>query len=54
MGCLIRDFVEACLENRNPKTPGEDGLKTMQIIDMAYLSARLGKEVTVKDLKEQF
>ncbi|MCX8171219.1 MAG: Gfo/Idh/MocA family oxidoreductase [Candidatus Bathyarchaeota archaeon] len=42
---LIEDFVRACLEDKPPKTPGEDGLKVMQIIDMAYKSAKLGKEV---------
>jgi len=47
----IDDFVAACLEDRSPKTPGEDGLKVMQIISMAYLSARLGREVSLEDLK---
>jgi predicted dehydrogenase len=47
---FIDDFLIACLEDRSPKTPGEDGLKVMQIISMAYLSAELGKEVTLKEL----
>lgn len=47
---LIKDFVEACLNDRPPKTTGEDGLKTMQIIDMAYKSAKLGREVGVNEL----
>jgi predicted dehydrogenase len=47
----IDNFITACLENKNPKTPGEDGLKVMQIISMAYLSAKLGREVTLKELK---
>ncbi|MCW4021504.1 MAG: Gfo/Idh/MocA family oxidoreductase, partial [Candidatus Bathyarchaeota archaeon] len=46
----IEDFADACLENRDPLTPGEDGLKVMQIINMAYLSAKLGREVTLEDL----
>lgn len=46
---LIEDFVRACLEDRPPKTPGEDGLKVMQIIDMTYESARLGREVKVDE-----
>lgn len=49
---LVDDFVTACLENKSPKTPGEDGLKVMQIIDMAYLSAKLGREAAFKDLKK--
>jgi len=48
---LIKDFVTACLENRKPKTPGEDGLKTMQIIEMAYQSAKLNREVKIEDLE---
>ncbi len=49
---FVEDFVTACLEDRSPKTPGEDGLKVMQIISMAYLSAKLGREVTLKDLEK--
>ena len=45
---LILDFVQACLNDTLPKTPGEDGLKVMQIIDAAYQSAKLGREVTVE------
>ncbi|MDH5689272.1 MAG: Gfo/Idh/MocA family oxidoreductase [Candidatus Bathyarchaeota archaeon] len=47
---FIDDFLTACLEDKSPKTPGEDGLKVMQIISMAYLSAELRREVTLKDL----
>ena len=48
---LIEDFVNACVERRSPKTPREDGLKVMQVIDMAYLSARLRREVTLKEIQ---
>jgi len=51
-GDLINDFVTACLKDRVPKTPGEDGLKVMQIISMAYASARLGREVTLSELEK--
>ena len=47
---LIQDFVSACLENRKPRTPGEDGMKTMQIIDMAYQSSKLNREVRLEEL----
>ncbi len=47
---LVKDFVEACLEDRPPKTTGEDGLKTMQIIDMAYRSAKLNREVKISEI----
>jgi predicted dehydrogenase len=49
---FVDDFLTACLENRSPKTPGEDGLKVMQIISMAYLSSKLCREVTLKDLEK--
>ena len=51
-GDLINDFVTACLKDRVPKTPGEDDLKVMQIISMAYASARLGREVTLSELEK--
>ncbi len=47
----IDDFADACLEDREPLTPGADGVKIMQIISMAYLSAKLGREVTIEELK---
>ena len=50
MRLLVDDFVRACLEDRNPKTPGEDGLKVMQVINAAYESAKLGREVKVSEL----
>ncbi len=49
---LAEDFIAACLENKQPKTPGEDGLKVMQVIDMAYRSARLKREATLRDLEK--
>jgi len=48
MQMLINDFAVACLEDRTPKTPGEDGLKVMQVISAAYESAKLGKEVEIR------
>ncbi|MEM2935985.1 MAG: Gfo/Idh/MocA family oxidoreductase [Candidatus Bathyarchaeia archaeon] len=51
-GDFINDFVTACLKDRAPKTPGEDGLKVMQIISMAYASAKLGREVTLTELEK--
>ena len=50
-GDPVDDFLTACLQNGSPKTSGEDGLKVMQIISMAYLSSKLGREVTLRDLK---
>jgi len=47
---IDRDFATACLEDKPVKTPGEDGLRIMQIISMGALSAKLGREATLKDL----
>ncbi|RLI01419.1 hypothetical protein DRO38_05170 [Candidatus Bathyarchaeota archaeon] len=50
---LIDDFITACQENLNPKTPGEEGLKIMEITDMAYRSAELKREVNIQELRSQ-
>lgn len=50
MKLLVDDFVRACLEDKKPKTPGEDGLKVMQVIDAAYRSSKLEREVKVSEL----
>ena len=47
MKMLINDFAAACLDDKTPKTPGEDGLKVMQVISAAYESANLGREVEI-------
>jgi predicted dehydrogenase len=49
---FVDGFLTACLQNGSPKTPGEDGLKVTLIISMAYLSSKLCREVTLRDLKE--
>jgi predicted dehydrogenase len=46
---LIADFVVACLEDREPKTPGEEGLAVTRIIQAAYASARQGREVSIDE-----
>jgi len=48
---LIDDFITACWKNDEPKTSGEEGLKIMKIIDMAYQSARLKREVDIQELQ---
>jgi len=45
---LVADFITACLEDRDPKTSGKEGLRIMQIIDAAYRSAKLGREVDIQ------
>jgi len=51
MNQLIDDFVTACRKDRDPKTPGKDGLKTMEIIEAAYRSAKLKREVNIRELQ---
>ena len=46
---LIEDFINSCTEDAKPKTPGEQGLKVMQVIDAAYKSAKIGREVQITD-----
>lgn len=41
------NFVRACLNDTDPISTGEDGLKVMQIIDGAYRSILIGREVEV-------
>ncbi|HIE19265.1 TPA: Gfo/Idh/MocA family oxidoreductase, partial [Candidatus Bathyarchaeota archaeon] len=48
---LVDDFITACWKNRNPKTSGEDGLKIMEITEMAYRSAKLKREVNIQELQ---
>ncbi|MGD8240708.1 MAG: Gfo/Idh/MocA family oxidoreductase [Armatimonadota bacterium] len=45
---LIADFVAACLEDREPRTHGEDGLTVTRIMRAAYASAEQGREVTIE------
>jgi predicted dehydrogenase len=47
---MFEDFVRACEEGRAPSASGDAGLKVMQVITMAYLSAAEGREVTTAEL----
>lgn len=47
---FIGDFIEACVGDKQPITPGEDGQKVMEIMSGALLSAELGREITVDEL----
>ncbi len=46
----IGDFLNACLSSAKPISSGEDGIKVMEILSGALLSAKLGREVTVEEL----
>jgi UDP-N-acetylglucosamine 3-dehydrogenase len=44
----IREFASAILEGRAPLTTGEDGRRSIQILQACYESARTGKAVTIQ------
>jgi predicted dehydrogenase len=46
----IGDFLNACLSSAKPISSGEDGIKVMEIMSGALLSAKLGREVAVEEL----
>ncbi|HOE65694.1 MAG TPA: Gfo/Idh/MocA family oxidoreductase [Candidatus Hydrogenedentes bacterium] len=44
---LVRDFVDAVRERREPAITGEDGLRAVEVTVAAYASARSGKMVAI-------
>ncbi len=46
----IGDFLNACTSDARPISTGEDGVKVMEIISGALLSAKLGREITIPEL----
>jgi len=46
----IGDFLNACTSDAKPICTGEDGVKIMEIMSGALLSAKLGREITVPEL----
>jgi predicted dehydrogenase len=49
---VMDHMAECILKNREPKTPGEEGLKDQYVIDAIYESARQKKVVYLKDIME--
>ncbi|MFP4055429.1 MAG: Gfo/Idh/MocA family protein [Candidatus Brocadiia bacterium] len=41
------DFVDACLDGREPLAPGQHGLDVQLVLDAIYKSARKGREVRI-------
>ena len=41
----VRYFIEAITEDKEPAIPGEEGRKTIEIVQAAYISASEGREV---------
>lgn len=46
----LGDFLNACTSDAKPMSTGEDGVKVMEIMSGALLSAKLGREITVPEL----
>jgi predicted dehydrogenase len=46
----LGDFLNACASDAKPMSTGEDGVKVMEIMSGALLSAKLGREITVPEL----
>lgn len=49
---LLKDFIDAIKEDREPKVNGEEGKKSLEIVLGAYISQQLGKKVEfpIKDI----
>ena len=41
----LRYFIESITEDKDPAIPGEDGRKTIEVVQAAYISAREGRTV---------
>lgn len=48
----FRDFLDACNSDAQPVSNGDVGLKVMEIMSGALLSAKLGREISVEELYE--
>jgi predicted dehydrogenase len=46
----LGDFINACINDTNPISSGEDGMKVMEIMSGTLLSAKLKREITVREL----
>lgn len=46
----IGDFLNACFSQAKPISSGEDGVKVMEIMSGALLSAKMGREISVAEL----
>ncbi|MBM6596293.1 Gfo/Idh/MocA family protein [Microvirga pudoricolor] len=48
-GLMLQHFVDCIREGRQPVTVGEDGLRTVEIAEHAYISAKEGRRVSMRD-----
>ncbi len=47
---VLQDFADAVQTGRAPVCTGEEGIKTTQIMDAAYLSSKLGRAVNISEV----
>lgn len=47
---VLQDFAEALRQGRPPACSGEEAMKTTQVMDAAYLSARVGRAVDISEV----
>jgi glucose-fructose oxidoreductase len=47
-GAEMDAFAEAVMENKDPRTPGEEGLKDLLVMEAIYEAAKSGRTVKVK------
>lgn len=45
---LVRDFVDAVRQGREPAIPGAEGVREVRVVEAAYRSAETGRPVTVE------
>lgn len=48
---VINEFVDSIMEDREPVSSGEDGLKTMQVLFAALEAGKSGKKVDIKPIE---
>ena len=48
---VLKDLLDAVRDRREPETSASDNLKSMRILEAAYLSFETGKVIKPEDLK---
>ena len=51
--CLLREFVAAVREHRQPETSGEVGLAAVAVLEAALIAAQQRRAVEVSEVLEQ-
>lgn len=51
---LIRDFINAVIEDRQPAVPGEDGRRALELVNAIILSSVRGKRVSIPVDRDEY